>query len=138
MNHIKQGCRLHLQIILENTGKVILQFRSSKVCQNFLPVRGILPPKTKIKQAQPKPKQQSNKERQVQAITVNRPKFGFNFPAKTLRAVDFPIPFVPTNPSTCPGLGTGNLPPQHSSSETPNPQPQISTTKQHSGLTYAA
>lgn len=41
--------------------------------------------------------------------TLKRPKFGFSFPAKTLRAVDFPMPFVPTNPRTCPGLGTGNL-----------------------------
>jgi hypothetical protein len=45
----------------------------------------------------------------ILVLTVKRPKFGFNFPAKTLRAVDFPIPFVPTKPSTCPGLGTGNL-----------------------------
>jgi len=40
---------------------------------------------------------------------VKRPKFGLSFPAKIFRAVDFPIPLVPTNPSTCPGLGTGSL-----------------------------
>lgn len=42
-------------------------------------------------------------------ITLNRPKLGFNFPANTLSAVDFPMPFVPTKPRTWPGLGTGNL-----------------------------
>ena len=42
------------------------------------------------------------------ARTENRPRFGFCLPAKILRAVDFPIPFVPTSPNTCPGLGTGN------------------------------
>ena len=40
---------------------------------------------------------------------MNRPKFGLSFPAKIFRAVDFPIPLVPTNPKTCPGLGTGSL-----------------------------
>jgi len=49
------------------------------------------------------------KKRLILVLTVKRPKLGFNFPAKTLSAVDFPIPFVPTKPSTCPGLGTGNL-----------------------------
>lgn len=42
-------------------------------------------------------------------FTLKRPRLGFNFPAKTLRAVDFPMPFVPTKPSTCPGLGVGSL-----------------------------
>lgn len=42
-------------------------------------------------------------------LTRNRPRFGLSFPAKTFRAVDLPIPLVPTSPSTCPGLGTGNL-----------------------------
>lgn len=37
------------------------------------------------------------------------PKFGFCFPANIFKAVDFPIPFVPTNPNTSPGLGIGNL-----------------------------
>ena len=40
---------------------------------------------------------------------MNRPKFGLSFPAKIFRAVDFPIPLVPTSPKTCPGLGTGSL-----------------------------
>jgi hypothetical protein len=38
-----------------------------------------------------------------------RPRFGFNFPARIFNAVLLPIPFVPTSPSTCPGLGIGNL-----------------------------
>lgn len=42
-------------------------------------------------------------------LTSNLPRFGLSFPAKILRAVDFPIPFVPTNPRTWPGLGTGSL-----------------------------
>lgn len=37
------------------------------------------------------------------------PRFGFCFPAKIFKAVDFPIPFVPTKPSTSPGRGIGNL-----------------------------
>ena len=42
-------------------------------------------------------------------LTVNFPKFGFCFPAKIFNAVDFPIPLVPTNPSTSPGRGMGSL-----------------------------
>lgn len=42
-------------------------------------------------------------------LTVNFPKFGFCFPAKIFNAVDFPIPLVPTKPSTSPGRGMGNL-----------------------------
>ena len=45
----------------------------------------------------------------VEGLTVNFPKFGFCFPAKIFNAVDFPIPLVPTNPSTSPGRGIGNL-----------------------------
>lgn len=55
-----------------------------------------------------KPSRYRNRVQNV-GNTLNRPKFGFNLPAKTLRAVDFPIPFVPTKPRTCPGLGTGSL-----------------------------
>ena len=40
---------------------------------------------------------------------MNRPRLGFILPAKIFKAVDFPIPFVPTKPSTCPVLGVGNL-----------------------------
>ena len=36
------------------------------------------------------------------------PRLGFSFPLRILRAVLFPIPFVPTNPRTCPGLGIGS------------------------------
>lgn len=41
--------------------------------------------------------------------TVNWPKLGFCFPANILRAVDLPIPFVPTKPRTSPGRGIGSL-----------------------------
>lgn len=39
----------------------------------------------------------------------NLPKFGISFPARILRAVDLPIPFVPTKPRTYPALGVGSL-----------------------------
>lgn len=42
-------------------------------------------------------------------LTSNLPRFGFCFPAKIFSAVDLPIPFVPTNPKTSPGLGVGSL-----------------------------
>jgi len=44
-----------------------------------------------------------------EGCTKNLPRLGFSLPANTLSAVDLPIPFVPTSPKTCPGLGTGNL-----------------------------
>jgi hypothetical protein len=53
--------------------------------------------------------QGASKEIILKNITLKRPRFGFSFPAKTFRAVDFPMPLVPTKPRTCPGLGTGNL-----------------------------
>jgi hypothetical protein len=37
------------------------------------------------------------------------PKFGRKLPLKILSAVDLPVPFDPTKPSTWPGLGVGNL-----------------------------
>ena len=33
---------------------------------------------------------------------------GFSFPLRIFNAVDLPIPFVPTRPNTCPGLGMGS------------------------------
>jgi hypothetical protein len=37
----------------------------------------------------------------------NSPRFGFISPERILSAVDFPIPFLPTSPSTFPEDGTG-------------------------------
>jgi len=36
------------------------------------------------------------------------PRFGLSLPERILRAVDLPIPFVPTRPSTWPGRGVGS------------------------------
>lgn len=41
--------------------------------------------------------------------TVYRPRFGFCLPAKIFKAVDLPIPLVPTKPNTSPGRGIGSL-----------------------------
>ena len=35
------------------------------------------------------------------------PRLGCSLPDRTFRAVDLPMPLVPTRPSTCPGRGTG-------------------------------
>lgn len=42
-------------------------------------------------------------------FTLYLPRFGMSLLANILIAVDLPIPFVPTKPRTCPGLGTGSL-----------------------------
>lgn len=42
-------------------------------------------------------------------LTSYFPRLGFCFPAKIFRAVDLPIPLVPTSPSTSPGRGMGSL-----------------------------
>ena len=39
--------------------------------------------------------------------TLKFPRLGLNFPANICIAVDFPIPFVPTNPRILPRLGVG-------------------------------
>ena len=36
------------------------------------------------------------------------PRFGLSLPARTFRAVDLPIPFDPSSPSTYPALGDGS------------------------------
>ena len=41
--------------------------------------------------------------------SLYNPKFGFTLPDNIWSAVDFPIPLVPTKPSTWPGLGIGSL-----------------------------
>ena len=41
-------------------------------------------------------------------LTVNLPKFGFCLLANIFKAVDFPMPLVPTSPSTSPGRGVGS------------------------------
>lgn len=39
----------------------------------------------------------------------NRPRLGLRLFPKICKAVDFPIPLIPTNPNIWPGLGVGNL-----------------------------
>ena len=41
--------------------------------------------------------------------TSKLPRLGLSLPARILRAVDLPMPLVPTRPSTWPGRGTGSL-----------------------------
>ena len=55
------------------------------------------------------PSWQLMRNREQPQRTSKRPRLGLSLPARTLRAVDLPMPFVPTSPSTCPGLGTGSL-----------------------------
>lgn len=43
------------------------------------------------------------------SLHTHRPRLGFSFPARIFRAVDLPVPFCPTRPSTCPGRGIGSL-----------------------------
>ena len=45
----------------------------------------------------------------IRKRTSKRPRFGLSLPARTLSAVDLPMPLVPTKPSTCPGRGMGSL-----------------------------
>lgn len=42
-------------------------------------------------------------------FSSNFPKLGINLLPKIYKAVDLPIPFVPTNPKTYPLLGVGSL-----------------------------
>ena len=48
------------------------------------------------------------RSRKQHCVTLKRPRFGFCFPASIFRAVDLPIPLVPTRPRTSPGRGVGN------------------------------
>lgn len=41
-------------------------------------------------------------------LTSYLPKFGCSLPDRIFSAVLFPIPLVPTSPSTCPAFGVGN------------------------------
>ncbi len=50
-----------------------------------------------------------DEETECKRLTENLPRLGLSFPAKIFKAVLFPIPLVPTKPSTSPGLGIGNL-----------------------------
>ena len=83
-----QNVKKHLQIIFQDASKIILQLRSSKIGQDFLPIRRVLQmdcPNRKIINTH---KEEIN-ETKPQRITLKRPKFGFNFPARTLKAADF-------------------------------------------------
>ena len=96
-----------LQMIFQDFGEKILQLRASEKGQNVTPVRRILKFKNYYLK---KELSESNKTHSSAEInTLNLPKLGFNLPAKIFRAVDLPIPLVPTRPSTWPGLGVGSL-----------------------------
>ena len=87
-----------LEVILENFRKVILQFRTTEIFEDFLPIWRILAANSQLRVGWT----------ECERLTSYLPRFGLSFPARILSAVLFPIPFVPTNPSTCPGRGVGS------------------------------
>jgi hypothetical protein len=95
-----------LQIVFQNLREVVLKFGTTEIGQNFLPIGRVLSRSLEVAFF----KFWGRKERKRNCrLTSNFPRFGFNFPAKIFSAVDFPMPFVPTNPRTCPGRGMGSL-----------------------------
>lgn len=89
----------YFQVIFKDFGKVVLQFRASKVSQNITPVWRAL--KYTI------PHNNNVTLCTNHMLTSYWPRFGFIFPARILSAVDLPMPLVPTRPSTSPGRGIG-------------------------------
>lgn len=110
------------QIIFQNLGEVILELRSAEILEDFCPVWWVLRQQNKsffnksyfFKNIRAISWHYvhiswSNVNHYIDCLTLNLPRLGFCFPANIFRAVDLPIPLVPTSPSTSPGLGVGNL-----------------------------
>lgn len=116
-----------LHIVLKNARQEVLQLAAAEVCEDLLPIRRVLRQKAGRKRTAVSSQCGESKEvdggarRCIRrgdrrssstagsARTSKRPRLGLSFPAKILSAVDFPIPFVPTRPSTWPGRGVGSL-----------------------------
>ena len=88
-----------LQIVLEDLGEVVCQ-PSARMTNNLKLSSHSL--------CNSDPRKYFKISSHCGASDPYRPKFGFSFPDKIFNAVLLPIPFVPTSPSTCPGLGMGN------------------------------
>ena len=84
-----------LQVVLQNLGEIVLKLRTTEVSQDLLPVRGVLQSQLVSQTGERTIITAPGRER-----TSNLPRLGFSLPAMIFRAVDLPIPFVPTSPRT--------------------------------------
>lgn len=108
------------QVILQNFSEVVLQLGTSEVGQDLLPIWRTLEHSLVflcINSSKNQIFACNLSTRAVQEhgwlapviLTSYLPRLGFCFPARIFRAVDLPIPLVPTSPSTPPGRGIGSL-----------------------------
>lgn len=108
------------QVILQNFSEVVLQLRTSEVGQDLLPIWRTLEhryffvltaAKIKFLHSFKVNKWALQKHGWLAPVILTSylPRLGFCFPARIFRAVDLPIPLVPTSPSTPPGRGIGSL-----------------------------